>query len=111
MVTSRKKKIITIAMMLALWFLVADAYWMSKERSVEKCVIDKSTELVSRNLYNDYFRTMRDSSDFQYTYARFLVEERCSWAEGGGYGWNNYSGLAYWEIFVTLPVIYRYRFD
>ena len=111
MVTTRKKKIIKIALLLALWFLVADAYWMSKAREVGNCIVDKSNELVSKNLHQNYFDIRNDVDDSQHFRAAEMVEFHCSIAQGVTSYWNHIDGMAYWEILLTLPVIHRYRFD
>ena len=98
--------------MLALWFLLADAYWMSKERKEEICVLDKATELVGKNLYPGFLhRYEYDNNSLMFMNARRMIGEQCGLIGGGGYySWNHIYGLAYWEIILTLPVIHRYKF-
>ena len=112
MVTTKMKKIITTAIMLAIWFLLADAYWVSKERDIERCILNASTELIKHSTGQWFFRNEAwVGNGGEYFNASLLVGDHCRWAEGKGNDWNNISGLAYWEILVTLPVIHRYKFD
>ena len=96
-------------MMLALWFLVADAYWMSKARNVEQCAVDKATEVVKHTLYKDYFHINTEYAGAPISKAQNEYRNICSALEGVGYYWDHSSGMAYWEVILTMPVMYRYR--
>ena len=96
----RRNKLMLIGLLLAVWFVIADAYWMSKERDINKCKLDKASEFMQHKTSNSMYAELTD--------ILAVYENQCSWAEGAGYYWNSYKGLAYWEAILTLPVVYRY---
>lgn len=98
------KKIILLTVFFVLWFFMADAYWVAKDRGVSKCVIDKSTELLSRSLRNDYFNFHDADLFFPFLRAKEMVGNECSYVEGRGSLWFEIAGMAYWEVIFTLPV-------
>ena len=109
--TDRRKKIMIIGLLLVVWFVIADAYWVGKERDVKKCTLEKSTLLISNTLYQEYFRVYRDSMSSAYLLATAMVDDECSSAEGFGSDWTSFSGLAYWEAIILMPVIHSVNFN
>lgn len=98
------KKIILLTVFFVLWFVMADAYWVAKDRGVSKCVLDKSTELVSRNLQTNYFNSFDTDLYTPFFRAKEMVRAECSYVEGRGNYWFEIAGMAYWEVIFTLPV-------
>jgi hypothetical protein len=99
----RRNKLMLIGLLLAVWFVIADAYWMSKERDINKCKLDKASEFVQHKTSDNIYAELIDKLA--------AYEFECSMAEGAGYYWNSYKGLAYWEAILTLPVVYRYTLN
>lgn len=99
MTEAKRKKIITVAIGIGIWVLVADAYWMSKVRSVNQCVLHSTTEL------------MKNGRIDQVIMGKEIYWEECSLVEGADNYWDSFRGMAYWEVMMTLPVAYRYRFN
>ncbi len=95
----KAKRWIVVAVFFAAWFLAADAYWMSKDRTVSNCVLHNAAEL---------FKNGRTSLLIE---GKEVYWEECSWVMGAGNYWNSPKGMAYWEMIFLSPVIYRYRFD
>ncbi len=95
----KARRWIFLPIITGIWFLIADAYWMSKERVVTKCVLDNATELYKHGITPDIYD------------AKAIFWAECSWVAGGGNYWNSPSGMAYWELILLTPVIHRYRFD
>lgn len=93
------KRLIVVAIILGVWFLTADAYWMSKQRSYEKCTLDNAAELLKYGRTADLIG------------GKEIYWEECSWVMGAGNYWNSTRGMAYWEILYLMPVLGRYRFD
>lgn len=104
MMAKTKKNIGVLLIALAAWFMIADAYWMSKERVVAKCSLDKASELVKQNLIgSNIYDGLID--------ATALYDTQCSYAMGAGNYWRTPKGMAYWEIVLLLPVINRFGFS
>jgi hypothetical protein len=93
------KKLIISIIILGAWFFTADAYWISKERAVQKCEFENSIELLKHGRIEEI------------TDAKFILYENCSWVMGAGNYWNTPRGMAYWEIILLLPVIHKLNFD
>ena len=107
--TDKSKRIMIIGLLLVVWFVIADAYWMSKKRSVARCTIEASTDLIKHTTDKWYFRHEGwDDGGGEYFNAARMVRDHCSWTEGAGNDWDSFRGLAYWEAILTLPVVYRY---
>lgn len=98
-----KKRFIFAALFLVIWFLVADAYWVSKQRDVDKCSINPA--LIEMNFK---FHLIAKG---QYLEAEEFARNDCSRAEGNGSHWMFSSGLSYAELLLLLPVANRIRFD
>lgn len=103
----KSKRLVNVAFCLVVWFVIADAYLMAKEREVGKCSITNATELIKSGVRVGIF----DETPDALTDAKALYDVRCSWVEGAGYYWESPSGMAYWEILLMGPVFYRFRFD
>lgn len=95
----KSKRLAFATICLVVWFVIADAYWMAKDRVVSKCRLENGTELLKNG-------RVEKISD-----ANWIFYEECSWAEGAGNYWESPRGMAYWEILLMGPVIYRFRFD
>ena len=107
----RRKKVMIFGLLLAVWYVIADAYWVSKERDVNNCILQKSTLLISNTLHQEYFLDIRESMSSAYFWANAMVDDECSSAEGLGSDWTSFSGLAYWEAIILVPVIHRVSFN
>lgn len=94
----------------AIWFLAADAYWMSKEREVAKCKLVSAIELVKHTLPMGAFDEPTDN-EMTLIYAKGAVAKQCSWVIGAGNSWESPRGMAYWELLLLVPVINRFRFE
>lgn len=94
----------------AIWFLAADAYWMSKEREVEKCRLASAIELVKHTLPKGSFDELT-ANDMTLINAKYAVAKQCSWVIGAGNYWESPRGMAYWELLLLLPVINRFLFE
>jgi hypothetical protein len=92
------------------WFLAADAYWMSKERDVAKCKLTSTIELVKHTLPDHYFDKPMDN-EMTLINAMYAVAKKCSWVIGAGNYWDSPQGMAYWELLLLTPVITRFRFE
>jgi hypothetical protein len=103
------KKLFVLIFLFFLWFLAADAYWKSKERDVQRCRLSNAVELVKHSIPDRYFESITDGNIL--FNGRSMVHEHCSWEIGGGWDWDSMLGLSYWEIILTAPIIYRYRFE
>lgn len=97
----------------AIWFLTADAYWMSKEREVAKCRLASAIELVKHTLPNGSFNELDESkaNETMLINAWLAVANPCSWVMGAGNYWESSRGMAYWELLMLVPVINRFRFE
>jgi hypothetical protein len=99
----KSKRFTITAILIFVWFLIADAYWTAKEREVGKCSLSNATELVKNGISVGTSDALTD--------AVALYDTRCSWVIGAGNYWNSPRGMAYWEMLLMGPVIYRFRFD
>ena len=96
-----KKKIIFIFVVFVVWFLVADAYWVAKQRAVAQCANNPfSVELILEHDQN----LSSLGSDFALRRARLEALSECSLVEGAGHAWFSAKGLSYAEIVLLLPV-------
>ncbi len=104
MTNNNLKIYLKIIALLFLWFLVADAYWVTKERKVEQCSFLAANDVLKNKL--EYVDNLEDGL---YNLMLFY-RKRCSFAEGSGWLWDNPHGMAYWELVLLLPVANRFQF-
>ena len=93
------KRMIVSTLLLGSWFLIADAYWVAKDREESKCQFENATELLKHGRITEIFE------------GKTIFFQQCSWVMGAGNYWDSPRGMAYWEIILLVPVIYRFRFD
>jgi hypothetical protein len=106
----RGKFILTTVALLFLWFLAADAYWTNKERKVQQCALDNATALVKHAVQRMPDRVFDPSKiEDLYLYPRLISHIQCSEAMGTNRHWDSVRGMAFWEVIVLAPVVYRFR--
>ncbi len=94
----KEKRWIALGIILVIWFLAADAYWVSKDRDFHNCILENSTHLLK----NDRISSLTDGNTIYW--------QECSWLIGAGNYWDTPSGMSYLEVIFLIPVMYRYRF-
>lgn len=109
MATTRKSIVVFVAAV-GLWFLAADAYWRSKERTVENCTLSNAVELL-KGISKELPLSDSESSRSTIYLTQRIVREACWLTEGGGNWWDSVRGMAYWEVVLLAPIAYRFRFE
>jgi len=70
-----------------------------QKRDIRSCSHGKATELITHKVI------ALDDGELYMT--RAMLKDECGWVMGAGNYWNSASGMAYWEIFILIPVIHR----
>ncbi len=110
-----RKKLVVLIFSLVSWFFIADGYWVSQERSVRLCNL-KLLEAIFSSASAKYKVQYRDADELKEIFNEHewtLLESRTCAIALGAKGAMNHSlewlrEMAFWEIILLLPVVYRW---
>ena len=88
---------------MVIWVLVADVYWVSKERALYDCITQGLINFALKHRVNPEIVEI----DRAGTWASEYIESSCSYLHGRGNEWNSKEAMSFVEIIILIPVIYR----